>query len=36
VYGNAELKTDEGLRKECIKQVSAILAQIGECYQAAA
>jgi hypothetical protein len=36
VYDNKELKTDEGLRKECIKQLSQILAQIGECYSKAA
>ena len=36
VYNDDELKADEGLRKECIKQLTAILAQIGECYQKAA
>jgi hypothetical protein len=35
-YNNADLKEDEALRKDCIKQASAILGQIGEVYQRAA
>jgi hypothetical protein len=35
-YSTADLKADAGLRADCVKQATAILATIGECYKQAA